>query len=310
MSGPLQHRIGRRKLLAGAAGGALAAGAAAIVGCGDEEPPPDWGGVVVSRFVRTSVPVNSRSSLWRHAPQVEVPMQPQSSAIPVRAQPSVASIRVRSLNDGTGISFMLEWADPQRDDQVVKTTQFRDGCGVLLGPPDVPASYFMMGVAGQPASILHWRSDWQKDIDEGFQDLETAFPNVAFDFYPPLVDAPRPLVIADDYPEKGRPWLPGINAANPISQPTKPSPVEKITASGPGTITHLPTQDAVGEGRWSDGRWQVVISRKLEASNRDEIALKPGGEYALVFSVWAGSENDRGSRKSPSNLGKLSVEEG
>jgi hypothetical protein len=309
---PLQRRIGRRKLLTGAAGGAMAVGAAAIIGCGDdddEQAAPDWGGQVVSRFVRTDVPEDPWASLWDRAPRVEIPMQPQSSALPLRMQPSVPAIRVRSLNDGKRIGFLLEWSDPQRDQHAVKTTQFRDGCGVLLGPPDVPAAYFMMGVADRAASILHWRADWQKDIDDGFQDLESAFPNVAFDFYPPLVDAPRPLVISDDYPERGRPWLPGMHAGNPLSQPTKRSPVERLLANGPGTITHLPTQDATGRGIWNEGRWKVVLTRELDASNAEEVGLKAGSEYALAFTVWAGSEGDRGSRKSPSNLGKLLIGE-
>lgn len=308
---PLQRRIGRRKLIAGAAGGAMAVGAAAIVGCGedDKEPPPDWGGTVVSKFIRSDLPVNNPgSSLWGSAQKVAVPMQPQASFLPVRMQPSVPTIAVCSLNDGKRIGFMLEWADPQRDEKVVKTPEFRDGCGVLLGPTDVPATYFMMGVTDISASILHWRADWQKDIEDGFQDLETAFPNVAFDFYPPLIDAPRPLVVSQEYPEAGRPWLPGMNAGNPISQPQKQSAVEKLLANGPGTITHLPLQDAVGRGTWKDGAWRVIIARDLAATNEGEIDLKGGAEYALAFTVWAGSEGDRGSRKSPSNLGKLVVE--
>ncbi len=310
-SEPLQRRIGRRKLLVGAAGGAVAVGAAAIVVCdGGEQSAVDWGGQVVSRFIKTDVPADSPgASLWDRAPRVEIPMQSQASALPLRMQPSVPAIRVRSLNDGKRIGFLLEWSDPQRDEHVVKTTQFRDGCGVLLGSPDVPAAFFMMGTADHAASILHWRADWQKDIDDGFQDLESAFPNVAFDFYPPLVDAPRPLVISDDYPERGRPWLPGMHAGNPLSQPTKRSSVERLIANGPGTITHLPTQDATGRGIWDDGKWRVVISRSFEASNEGEIGLKAGSEYALAFAVWAGSEGDRGSRKSPSNLGKVIIEE-
>ncbi len=308
---PLQRRIGRRKLIAGAAGGAMAVGAAAIVGCGDDDngPAPDWAGRVVSKFIRDDVPIeNPRASLWGSAPKVEVPMQPQASALPVRMQPSVPSIRVCSLNDGKRIGFMLEWADPQRDEKVVKTPEFKDGCGVLLGPPEVPATYFMMGVADIAASIMHWRADWQKDVDDGFQDLETGFPNVAFDFYPPLVDAPRPLVVSEDYPEAGRPWLPGMNAGNPLSQPNKTSAVEKLLANGPGTITHMAVQDAIGRGTWKDGAWRVVIARDFAASNEGEIELKGGQEYALAFTVWAGSEGDRGSRKSPSNLGKLFIE--
>ncbi len=304
------RRIGRRKLLAGAAGGALVAGALAIAGCDDDEEQvaADWGGELVSKRVSPEVPDRPDAKQWNKATPVQVPLQSQSSVLPLRLTPSVPSIEVRSLNDGDRIAFRLEWADSMQDDSVVKTDSFRDACAVLLGPPGVPPTYYMMGLPDQAASILLWRADWQRDIDAGFQDLESAFPNVAVDFYPPLVGAPRPLAINDDYPQEGRPWLVGWNAGNPLSQPTKPSPVERLIANGAGTLTHLTTQDATGAGAWKDGRWQVVIRRDLAAPNEGEIALESGSEYSLVFAIWSGGERDRGSRKSPSSMGKLRIE--
>jgi hypothetical protein len=305
---PLHQRIGRRTFIAGAAGGAAVVGTATFLRIGRNDPVAEWEGVVVSRFVDEALPEDASSSLWGRARQVEVPMTSQMSVIPFRPEPAVESIRVRSLYNSERVGFVLEWRDEQQNERVVKTDEFRDGCAVLLGPPDAPAAFYMMGTPEVPASVLYWRADWQKDIDAGFQDLESAFPNAAFDWYPPLIDAPHPLPVGGDYPEEGRPWIVGWTAGNPLSNPVKHSAVEKLVGRGPGTLEHQATQDADGRGTWSDGRWQVVLSRPLDATDDGETTLEPGGEHALVFSVWSGAEGDRGARKSPSGLGKLLLE--
>lgn len=303
-------RIDRRKFLIGAAGAATAAGAAALVGCERaEERGVDWKGELTSTFIREPVPATDPDSrLWKKSRPVLVPLTPQMSALPFRPQPAFPSITVRSLHDGDRIAFLLTWEDADADHLTIKTDQFRDACGVLLGPGDAPAVFYMMGTADVPASIMCWRADWQKDLDEGYQDLEVAFPNVAFDYYPPFPKAERPLRISDEYPAEGRPWLVGWNAGNSLSVPSKPSPVEKLIGRGPGTLTHLPVQDATGKGVWAEGRWKVVLSRPFDASNEGETALEAGKDYAVVFSVWSGSAGDRGSRKSPSGMGKLHIE--
>lgn len=307
---PSRVRVDRRKFLIGAAGAATAAGAAALVGCERaEERGVDWKGQITSTYIREPVPEQDPDSrLWKKARPVLVPLTPQMSALPFRKEPAFPAITVRSLHDGSKIAFLLTWEDPDADHLTIKTDQFRDACGVLLGPADAPAAFYMMGTADVPASIMCWRADWQKDIDEGYQDLEVAFPNVAFDYYPPLPKAPRPLKVDDSYPAEGRAWLIGWTAGNPLSAPTKPSPVEKLIGHGPGTLTHLQTQDATGRGVWSEGRWKVVLARPFAAANAGETAIEAGKEYSVVFTVWSGSAGDRGSRKSPSGLGKLIVE--
>ncbi|MEM1987254.1 MAG: hypothetical protein QW362_02545 [Candidatus Caldarchaeum sp.] len=80
-----------------------------------------------------------------------------------------------------------------------------------------------MGTRDNPATILHWKADWQVDMEQGFQDLEKAFPNVSTDYYPPLKDAvpegkpPRTVDVA----EKAVKWFPAINAGNLLSEPVK-----------------------------------------------------------------------------------------
>jgi hypothetical protein len=227
---------------------------------------------------------------------------------PMKEDPTVRSVKVRSLHDGGKIAFLVEWDDPQEDNLTIKTNQFRDACAVLLGAYPAPLALWLMGTEEMPVTLLHWKADWQLDVDKGFQDLEVAFPNASFDFYPPLVDAKQPLKLPEAYPEAARMWLPGWHVGNPLSQPVKQLPVEKLQAVGPGTTTTLPTQDGEGRGQWRDKKWKVVLTKGLKATDDQEISLLPGEVYTVAFAVWSGAEGGVGARKALTRLGKLRVQ--
>lgn len=305
------RRITRRGALTGLAAAGLAAastlGPARRVLAAAPAPldTPD----LRSRAVPPPVPAaDPASPLWAQAAPIEVALVGQAVAIPTKMTPAVPSLRVRSLHDGRLIAFLVEWQDPRPDALTVKTEQFRDSCAVFLGPHPAPEGLWFMGAADRPVTLLHWRADWQLDLDAGFQDLEAAFPNAAFDFYPPLVGIRHPPRVPDAFPPHARVWLPGWRVGNPLSQPQKASPVEKLWARGPGTVAPLPTQDALGRGVWRDGTWRVVVAKSLGATDGREMSLAPGRRYALAFAVWSGAVRDVGARKSITRLGQLRVE--
>ena len=260
-----------------------------------------------SAYIEEPVPdADPGSGLWSRAPAQRVTLVGQNVIVPLKPQPSVNDVTVRSLHDGKTIAFRLEWKDTAVDEHTIKIDQFRDACGVFLGPFPANPALWTMGAPDTPVTILHWKADWQKDIDAGFQDLEVAFPNVSVDYYPPLVGVVNPKV-PDDYPEKDRNRLPGWYSGNPISQPVKTSSVEKLRAIGPGTLEHLATQNATGRGIWQGGKWRVVIAKPMKAEDPEETTLEPGQTYSLAFTVWSGADSDRGARKQLTNLGKLEV---
>jgi len=305
--------ISRRKVLAGLA---ATAGVSAVVAGGaygltelvkDTEETalePD----LRSRFIDEPVPVTDpESGLWSRGTAQRIALEGQGVIIPLKQAAPGKEVRVRSVHDGKTIGFLLEWDDPDRDEHTIKIDSFRDACGVFMGAFPANPSLWTMGMPDSPVTILHWKADWQKDIDEGFQDLEVAFPNVDFEFYPPLVGVVNPK-IPDDYPKEARERLPGWSVGNPISQPVKTTPVEKVRAVGPGTLKHLVTQNATGRGIWKGGRWKVALAKPLAAEDDEEIAVAPGSTYSLAFTVWSGVDGDRGSRKLLTKLGKLEVE--
>jgi hypothetical protein len=258
------------------------------------------------------IPIDPYSPKWDEVPVSTVALTQQTVVKPLKLETPKESLRVRAAHDGETIAFLLEWPDPRLDTRAIKVTEFHDACAVLITRYPAPPEARLMGTANVPATILHWKADWQVDVDEGFQDLEKAFPNMSVDMYPLLKDA-----ITDgkppkttDIPDFAKLWLPGTRVGNPLSQPSKTTPVEKLIGKGPGTITSLPTQDAAGRGVWKDGVWRVVLAKKMKASDatQGEIEIERGATYSVAFTVWFGQSGDRGARKNPSALLTMFVE--
>ena len=52
-------------------------------------------------------------------------------------------------------------------------------------------------------------------------------------------------------------------------------------------------------GKWKDGRWTVVMTRKLKLKDdQTGVLLEPGGSVSIAFAVWNGSQQDRDGKKS------------
>ena len=73
-----------------------------------------------------------------------------------------------------------------------------------------------MGTAMKAATLLHWKADWQRDVDDGRTGLDEAYPHRSVDVYPPLVDVAPGDVTVDDYAATdASQWLPGTSGGNP-----------------------------------------------------------------------------------------------
>jgi hypothetical protein len=289
----------RRKLLIGAGIGAAAAAGATYAAV--KLLRPGWATSVRAVYVADSLPVSDpKSRLWSKATPARIQMGAQTMALPTKPKPEVDAITARALHDGTRIAFLLEWRGKGESQSTVKTQDFRDACAVLLSSKPEDPNQRVMGAPSAPVTVLQWKADWQRDIDDGFQDEETAFPNATFDFYPPLTKRQKagPVKVPDEYVKAGASrYLAGYRAGNPISLIDRVSPVEKLQAKGPGTLATFDTQDAEGRGTRANGGWKVVLSKPLRAADPEEISISPGGTYGIAFAVWVGSVRDVGSRK-------------
>ncbi len=296
------HGTNRRKFLVGAAVGAaaVAAGAGVVLIAQGEGGAP-VGTSVLAKRARKVPSDDPASSVWDDAPTTRVQLDGQTTALPMRMTPSHPWVDVQALHDAKTVAFRLAWPDAQRNDLTIESDAFRDACAVLLAPDPMNEALRIMGTAAIPVTLMHWKADWQRDVDHGYQDPSVAYPNASVDYYPPLTAANGGHVTLADYQKaNATEWLPGLHVGNPMSQAKRTTPVEKLSAHGFGTATTLPTQDAVGRGVWKDGGWTVVLAKSRRGTDEVEFPLRTGHDYGMAVAVWSGSERDRGSRKSPS----------
>ena len=260
---------------------------------------------LVSWSMAGALPVTDPGSpMWADAGPLTVPVSAQITVAPFEKDPTVTALEVRSLNNGTHIAFRIAWADGTRDIRTTTLQEFRDAVAVQVGAAsDLP--YLCMGGANVQMNILQWKADWQADIEVGFHDLQDAFPNFWVDYYPYAIGDP-PYEVPESFPEDAAGYLVGYTVGNPFSQPLKVTAVEDALAYGFFTITTGRSQDAIGRGVWTDGRWSVVISRKLDTGDPQDNAIVT--DNALAFAVWDGGHGDRGARKSTTGWIPLAVQ--
>lgn len=252
-----------------------------------------------SVFVEGRLPTTDpESALWSNAVAVEVPLSAQQSSEPMRSVLSSPRISVKTLNSRDEIAFLLSWDDKTKNDASTKTEEFRDAVALLFASDTKTG--ICMGSRGQKSHIVQWKADWQYDIEEGFRDVERSFPNFWVDMYPFAVGEP-PYTVPEAWPGEAKKLLVGWSVGNPMSQPLKVTPVEDAVAEGFGSVATQKTQNAIGRGVWKNDKWNVVIARKLDTKDADDLKILEGGKFNLALAAWDGSSGDRGARKSVSS---------
>lgn len=252
---------------------------------------------LTSRFIEQPLPLTDpTSSLWDRASALDIPLNAQRIVAPFLTESSVSSIKVRTLNDGAWIAFLLEWEDSTRDVSATKPDQFRDAAALQFPVnKDLPGA--CMGVRGQIVNLWHWKADWQEDLDKGFQDLISAYPNFYRDYYPFVVGEP-PYNLAKDFNHaEAKIYLAGWSAGNILSDPLRATPVEAAKAMGFGTLTTYEKQNVLGRGVWQGGKWRVAFARPLFTGEKEEAQFKAGDRTSVAFAIWNGSKSDVGAKK-------------
>ncbi len=241
------------------------------------------------------------SGSWWNALPLQVPLSAQTTTAPMLFEPSIRSVTVRSLNNGTWIVFLLEWKDTTVNDSTTRTEDFTDGAAIQIPPTSQAPPYVCMGQPDAYVNIWHWKADWQADLNSVFHDVEQTYPNFWVDLYPHAVGGP-PYTTPKSFPAETRNLtLTGWAAGNPLSNPLRLSPIEDLIAGGFGTLTYQPNQNLVGRGVWKNGEWHVVFARPLETNDTSDVRLNPGEQRSIAFAVWDGANKEVDGRKSISS---------
>lgn len=292
--------VTRRKVLLGGATAVAAGGLAVWGGLRLRGPAPleDFAAAAVDALPVT----DPDDAAWDAARPVVVPLQPQEMVPPFLAEATLTEVTVRALFDGRDLGLRLDWADDVADAHDGIAT-FRDAAAVMVptqpGGEEPPPIF--MGWDDAPVYIAQWRASWEKDLADGFQDVEHLFPGWYSDVHPEHdtlvelgLDADTATVFA-----------PGRDVGNPLSQRERSSPVEELTAIGYGTLSHADEQRARGRGVHRDGSWTVAIE---VPSGGSAPALSGGMTLPIAFAVWDGGAGaQRAGRKHHSDWIELAL---
>lgn len=240
-------------------------------------------GLLLSAKNRRKLPLNDPfATAWNAAPTLLIPLNSlwnRGIAAP--------DLRVRSLNDGHTIAFLLEWSDSTKNASTVLPQDFSDAAALQFFSGQGNAT-LAMGDSNTEVTIWQWKADWQEHIDRG----RRSGPE---DAHPWMVNEPYPV-----------PGAAAVEAGNPIALTHRLTPVEEATARGFGTVTPKPigSQLVAGKGVWREGQWHVVLSRAIAANS----GIRTDGETKLGFAVWDGSQGDREGQKAISTWYTLMLE--
>lgn len=252
--------------------------------------------MVISKSVKGDIPTDPLSPAWNKVEGSTIPMSsqiianPRAFALP-KGRSSVRWVNAKSLNNGKEIAFLLEWDDMAQNSVVSDTAAYRDAVALEF-PVNVPKReaenpYFAMGHEGVPVNIWQWKADL-----EGGRD--------------------RAVPIGASYPGEGLKysvdWYQGRIYQLPPKEKQRKGPVEDLNAERFGTLTLQDSQDVMGNGIWSGGKWRVVFFRPMMDKDKDDIQFKKGAMIPIAFAVWDGSNLEKDGQKSITTWHEIKVE--
>lgn len=242
------------------------------------------------------------NAVWNDIQATTIPVLPQNITTPMLTIPSVKNIKVKSINDGTTIAFLLEWTDSTKD-MIVDADKFCDQVAIQLPMHPDTLPIFMMGNKNGRVHIIHWKALWQNDIENGFRDVKDAYPNYWADIYPMAEkqgDGTKGKFAKDisalDYSKgAGKNFMPAAYAGNPMSIFDRKEPSEECMAESYGTLTTQTNQNATAWGVWENNTWKVIFTRPMVSPDKDDAPVVVPTKIA--FAIWNGHfENISGKK--------------
>lgn len=261
------------------------------------------GATLVAVRVAENLPANDpAAALWQKATPLQVPLNAQVITAPALFQTNVKSVTARALYNDSQLAVLVAWSDKTRNAEMVRIQDFRDAVAVQFPIADQPL-YVCMGQIDGSVNIWQWKADWQQDL-EGWQDMQTIYPNMNVDQYPfARVAMPAPSDYADPN------YVPAFAAKNLFAMPRQSS-VENLVAGGNGTLTSQgpERQYVAGFGEWGADQWRVIFTRDLVAPSADNVNFDVKKVYPIAFAAWDGANGERNGQKSASQWASLQFE--
>lgn len=247
-------------------------------------------------------PTSPLDQAWQAAEPVSIQTMPlwwRNDAKP--------GLQVQALHDGQSLALRLVWRDARSDQHALRSEAFEDAVAVELFSGEVEP-FLGMGSKEAPVDLWFWDADRQSAAES-----LASYPRMVVDWYPlaegavETAEYQRPGAVGGPHPPVTLPAAAAGNAIVPYEQPAG----SHLQVGGPGSITFRPqaSQAVTAEAQWSDGSWQVVLSRRLALESPDEgIALESPQRVSVAFAVWDGAHRERDGIKQVSIWHDLLIE--
>ncbi|MEE9279766.1 MAG: ethylbenzene dehydrogenase-related protein [Myxococcota bacterium] len=226
-----------------------------------------------ARYLAAGVPVQPDDEVWESAPELAVGLMAQL-ILPPQGGGSVDEVKVRALHDGEQLAFRFEWEDATENREVGGDT-FRDA--IAVGFPTrltetLPSP--LMGDAEHPVNIWQWTADFDANA-QGQGGFSSRYPHTEGVWY-----FPQDYAVTREV----RAWR-------------GTEPVIELEAKGFGTLERKVSQNVLGLGVHEDGRWRVVLRRRLSTGNPGDTLFRPGDKTQVILAVWDGGSGEVNGRK-------------
>ena len=204
--------------------------------------------LVVHRLAVDLAKPDPAAGYWRDIAEGEVGLVAQPMIAPRPETATTERVFVKAATDGKVAAFRLRWRDPDRS-QAGRLGEFSDAIALEFPVKVDPLPPVMMGAAGAPVHIFHWRAQYQRDHEEGKPTMATLYPNASIDMYPmEFKDQPGA------HESEREQFAPGLAVGNPQSYAKLG--VDEIVAEGFSTSSvQAGSVGRAAHGDWANGEW-------------------------------------------------------
>jgi Ethylbenzene dehydrogenase len=249
---------------------------------------------------------NPLDPAWEGIAKFKIPVEMQKTAEPMLDSQTVKEVELQAVHDAKRFVWRLSWeqAVPSYKSNV---SEFSDAIAIQFPLKD--GAPYTMGGPDMPVAMMYWKALWQKDIDEGFQDVTQVYPNSWYDLYWfAKGTGPQPVATAFEDPAS-RQFMSGMAAGNTMSNPHRAQPVQELHAEGFGSSTPMPKSPVSARGVWKAGRWHVVFERPNDTVDPlIKRFFENPEQQMLALAVWDGLAQNRGGKKHITNWLPMKVE--
>ncbi len=248
-------------------------------------------GTITARRVATDLSKpDPRAKFWDSMPVEKVSLMAQPMVVPRPEATTTTWVTVQAAHDGTRLALRLRWKDADRN-FAGRLGEFSDAAALEFPVKDNAAPpAVMMGQAGNPVHIFHWRAQYQRDRESGKPTIKDLYPNNSIDMYP--MEFNDPGTTKTDEANRER-FSPGRAVGNPQSYAK--NGVDEVLAEGYSTSAVQEGHASEAQAVWENGEWTLVIVRPLLIEGRSSVPV--GSSTNVGFAVWQGGKGEVGSRK-------------